>query len=101
MKIKTDIEDIKSQERVETTVEITEKGIGIGFEGFGDCGTLKGFGQPIYIEIVDGKPIVAIWTDINSEEPTHIIDLSSAKESLRKTKYVNFHIKRIKALKNE
>ncbi|MFA5766472.1 MAG: hypothetical protein WC919_00925 [Candidatus Paceibacterota bacterium] len=32
----------------------------------------------VYLEIENGRPILRVWADINSEEPTHTIDLSGA-----------------------
>jgi hypothetical protein len=36
-----------------------------------------------FLEIRGGKPILRVWADINSDEPTHIIDLSGAHVSCR------------------
>ena len=41
----------------------------------------------VYLEIEDGKPILRVWADINSEEPTHTIDLSDAHTGRRKTTF--------------
>ena len=37
----------------------------------------------VYLEVEDGRPILRVWADINSEEPTHVIDLSGAHVSRR------------------
>ncbi len=48
------------------------------------CGTqTEDNGAILYIEIVDGKPVLYIWGDINQEEPTHKISLQYALESNR------------------
>jgi len=48
------------------------------------CGTqTQDNGAPVYIEIVDGEPVLYIWADINQEEPTHKISLQYALESNR------------------
>ncbi|MFA5767304.1 MAG: hypothetical protein WC919_05250 [Candidatus Paceibacterota bacterium] len=36
-----------------------------------------------YLEVQDGKPVLRVWADINSEEPTHTIDLSGAHINCR------------------
>jgi hypothetical protein len=41
----------------------------------------------LYLEIQDGKPVLRIWADINSEEPTHTIDLSGAHINCRLTTF--------------
>jgi hypothetical protein len=41
----------------------------------------------VYLEIYDGKPVLRVWADINSEEPTHVIDLSGAHISKRHDVY--------------
>ena len=52
----------------------------IGFEGFGQGTMTEGHGRPIVIEYYEGRLVLRVWADINSEEPTHVIDLSGAKE---------------------
>ncbi len=37
----------------------------------------------IYIEFYGGKPRVIVWGDINSPDPTHVIELEGALESNR------------------
>jgi hypothetical protein len=36
-----------------------------------------------YLEFENGRPVLHVWADINSEEPTHTIDLSGANVSHR------------------
>lgn len=64
-------------------VVLTDRGIDIFFEGYGQNGMAEGHGSPIYIELYEGKPKLMVWADINNEEPTRVIDLSGAKESKR------------------
>jgi hypothetical protein len=55
--------------------------IDIFIEGYGQCNMPAGTGAPIYLEVQDdGTPKLYVWADINQEDPTHIIDLSGAKE---------------------
>ena len=39
--------------------------------------------SPIYLEFFEGKWQLVVWADINQEEPTHRIDMSSAFEANR------------------
>ena len=67
----------------ETKVEIHPTSIIVGFKGFGCGGMETGYGGQILIEIKEGIPRVIVFGNINSEEPTQIIDLTGAKESKR------------------
>jgi hypothetical protein len=43
-------------------------------------------GPIIYLEHTnDGKLILRVWADINQEDPTHVIDLTGAKECMLKS----------------
>jgi len=51
------------------------------------CGTkTQDDGAVVIIEFEDGNPIMYIWSDINSEDWTHRIDLSNALEASREEK---------------
>lgn len=65
-------------------ITISKTGIEIAFEGYGEMTAPKGFGYPLYIENLGGKPRAIAWGNINSEEPTDIISFEGAAESLRK-----------------
>lgn len=67
-----------------TTVEFGSHNIYIRFEGYGDCASEDGHGDPIMIEIHNGVPRVIVWGDINKEDPTNIISLEGAQEDKRK-----------------
>lgn len=41
--------------------------------------------SPILLERHQGTVRLLVWADINQEEPTHVIDLSGAKETARLT----------------
>ena len=58
-------------------------GVTISLEGHGLNTMETGQEQVIYIEQKDGEVRVLIWADINEEEPTHVIDLSKARETNR------------------
>jgi len=44
----------------------------------------KGHRPIVALEIWEGEFRVIVWSDINEEDPTHIIDLSGAQTSNRK-----------------
>ena len=54
-------------------------------EGFGDCSSKDGHGCPVAIEYYRGRLRVIIWSDINEEDPTHVIDLEGARECNRRS----------------
>jgi len=51
---------------------------------YGTMAEADGHGTPIFVEFYDGNLRVLTWADINHEDPTHIIDMEGARESLRK-----------------
>jgi hypothetical protein len=61
-------------------ISILSHQINVGFEGYGDCGSKKGYGFPILIENQNGIPHVVIYGDINQESPTHVISLENAAD---------------------
>lgn len=63
----------------------TGGGADIHFEGYGENSMPPGYGAPVYVELYEGKLMLYVWADINSEEPTHKIDLEGAKETARKS----------------
>lgn len=52
-------------------------------EGYGEKCSDAENSHPVVIELYEGKFRVIAWGDINQEDPTHIIDLSGAKEENR------------------
>lgn len=71
------------QETQDAIIEVHQEAIEIGFEGYGECGAAEGYGRPVRIELYEGKLRALVWADINSEDPTHIIDLNGAQEAAR------------------
>jgi hypothetical protein len=69
---------------VEGRVEIGPGGVEVLFEGYGTCCMKPGYGSPIFIEYYEDKLTLRVWSDINSEDPTHVIDLEAARESARR-----------------
>lgn len=60
-------------------------GIGIHFDGYGDCCSDDNCGTPVYIEKYDNEVRVRVYSEINSEEATHNVSLKEAKLDKRKT----------------
>ena len=64
-------------------IEIGPGGVEIFFEGHGTCCMQPGKGSLIFIEVYEGRLVMRIWADINSEDPTHVIDLEGSREAAR------------------
>jgi len=73
-----------SDKKLKAKVKFVEGHLCISVEGYGDLCSGNGDGWPIVVDLFDKKLQVIVWSDINQEDPTHNIDLSGAKESLRK-----------------
>lgn len=69
--------------KIPVAIHLASDGIEIRPEGYGDAGTLEGFGCPIFIEFYEGSLRVALWTDINVEDPV-VIHMDGALESRSK-----------------
>ncbi len=61
-------------------ISITPQGVLFSFEGYGD---LCGGGEVVLVESRRGTPHVVVWGSINREDPTAVISLAGAAESLR------------------
>jgi hypothetical protein len=68
---------------IPVTIESSNDHLLIRPLGYGDYDSTDGEGTPIMVEVFEGKLRVIIWSDINQEDPTHIISLEGAKEELR------------------
>lgn len=55
----------------------------IGAEGYGEMTAEDGYGFPIVLEYHEGAFRLLVWSDINEEDPTHIISLEGAREDVR------------------
>ena len=60
-------------------------GLFLRFNGYGEASAEDGDGFPVLIEFYNNKLQVAVWNDINKQDPI-IIPLDKAKESLRENK---------------
>jgi hypothetical protein len=56
-------------------VDIFERGILVKIDGFGTAHDE----YPILIEQINGVPIVRVWSDLASEDATHVVGLEKAK----------------------
>ena len=75
-----------SEEQIRTVrirIDCRNTGINICPVGYGDASSEPGFGAPIFLELHQGELRLVVWSDINSEEPTHVISLDGAKEEFR------------------
>lgn len=79
------LREVSDQRSKPDTIEFDcrESGINICPNGYGDFSSDPGTGAPIFIERHEGKLRLIVWSDINAEEPTHVISLEGAKESRR------------------
>ena len=59
--------------------------ISIGAEGYGEKTANDSEAFPVLIEYQDNQLRVIVWSDINNEEPTHVITMERAKEVYRQT----------------
>ena len=76
--VDVDLEWMKLGKSLKTKVQINKQGLEINFKGFGVATMDKG-GGPVYIEVQNGFPVIYIWSDINSQDPTHMISLKGAR----------------------
>jgi hypothetical protein len=65
----------------------SDNGIGLGvsmyFNGYSDCCSDDNIGAPVYIEQYNGELRVLVYSDINQEEPTHVISMEGARNTKR------------------
>ena len=78
----TDV-DAPSAPGISTKVIFENGNIEIMPKGHGSKDTVAGTAGPIYIENLDGEIVLYVWADINDSDPTHVINLSGARESNR------------------
>lgn len=78
-----DVMDKDNGIEIPITIRTSQNCVEISAVGYGDKITQNGFGTPIILEVYEGELRVVIWSDINQEDPTHIIPLGNARESKR------------------
>ncbi len=76
-------DEVKGDDIAATLNTKSNLGLAISFDGYSDCCSEDNLGTPLYIEKYDGKLRVLVYADINSEEPSHVIDLSGAQNNRR------------------
>ena len=81
--IQTVIKDAETGKELPINIDINEQGIFIGAKGYGEKSGNSPFATPIMVEYDHGELRVIAWSDINSEDPTHLIDMRKARESNR------------------
>jgi hypothetical protein len=76
--------------KIELGIEARKQAITIEAEGHSVCNMDddmpigKGYRPLVALEIWEGEFRVIVWSDINEEDPTHIIPLTNARISNRK-----------------
>jgi len=68
---------------VRATIKNVNGAIFICPDGYGDACSADGHGDPIMVEVYDGRVRVLVWSDINQEDYTHVIDMEEAREDNR------------------
>jgi hypothetical protein len=75
--------DETQEQKLSVEAVATGFGLEIFAEGYGCCGMAPGHGSIVFLELYDGKLWLRVWTDINNEDPTYVIDMSGALETNR------------------
>ena len=78
------VHDVTNNGRRGVRIIANTTGVELLPDGLGTNGMLPGHGPPLYLECEAGKWRLHVWADINSEDPTHMIDLDGASEVLRR-----------------
>ena len=73
---------MEKQGEIKIRIGIEQHSLGLFIHPEG-TGTYDGPYAPVLLEQHEGTLILVIWADINQQEPTHLIDLSTAMESNR------------------
>lgn len=83
--ITTVLKDVESGHEGSLRVRVVanESAISICPDGYGDFGSAKRHGCPIFLELHRGRLRLVVFADINREDPPHIIDLEDAREDRR------------------
>jgi hypothetical protein len=89
MLVTTDLKDAASgggngegMSAVRATIEIGDNAIMLGFDGYGDFSSSEGSGRPILVENYQGEIRLIVFADINNQEPTNVVELRGALESI-------------------
>ena len=71
--------------RIPVKISVQSGAIYLRPEGTGDCTSVDGHGFPICLEFYENSIRLIVWSDINQEDPTHIIPLEGSLVSNRKS----------------
>lgn len=82
--LNTKIRDAATGKELPITIDVSEQGIFIGAKGYGEKTTYSHLARPIMIECDHGELRVIVWSNINEEDPTSVINMMGARESNRK-----------------
>ena len=66
------------------TILVTADHILIRPEGYGDYCNEDGNGWPIAYDLVEGRPRIIVWTNINAEDEKIVVEMEGALETNRK-----------------
>ena len=77
------IKDVSDYSSKHVCIELDDKTIALHFDGYGTYSERDIDSFPVIIEIRNGIPFLVIWSDINREDPTHVINLAGAASNLR------------------
>ena len=75
--------DTTPKQSIKATATLGELCVLVGAEGYRTMNT-EGDEPMIMVEYYGGELRVLVWSDINQEDPTHIISLEGAKLEARK-----------------
>jgi hypothetical protein len=73
---------MEKQGEIKIRIGIEQHSLGLFIHPEG-TGTYDGPYAPVLLEQHEGTLMLVIWADINQQEPTHLIDLSTAMEICR------------------
>ena len=81
-----ELRDIHTDDKRQVPVKVVSQNGALFLrpDGTGDLCS-QGFGFPVMLEYYEKSIRLVVWSDINQEDPTHIIPLEGALESARKS----------------
>lgn len=77
------LRDPETGKTVNGKVVAENYGLEIFIEGYGNYSCESGQGSPLFLEIWDGELRAVLWSNINEEDPTHVVSLEKAREDSR------------------
>ena len=85
--VEVELRDIDTNDKRQVPVKVVLQNGALFLrpEGTGDFISQDGHGFPIMLQYYEKSIRLVVWSDINQEDPTHIIPLDGALESARKS----------------